>query len=279
MELMFITNEPESAKIAEDCGVDIIFVDLEINGKHERQGHLDTHIANHKIEDVGGIKRILETSKVLTRINPIYEKTKIEIEECIKQGSDIIMLPMFKEKNEVEEFIDLVNGRAETCLLLETPQALVRINEIVEIMGIDRIHIGLNDLHLGMGLDFMFELLSGGIVEYLARIIMEKGIKFGFGGIARIGEGNIPAECILAEHYRLGSEMVILSRAFRKDVNSVNTRLEVEKIRNYEMFLKNQNNMFFESNREKLTTLIRKHTLEMEEGDAKCFIKNILKEE
>ena len=32
--------------------------------------------------------------------------------------------------------------------------------------------------------------------------------------VARVGEGALPAEYVLGEHYRLGSQMVILSRAF-----------------------------------------------------------------
>ena len=37
---------------------------------------------------------------------------------------------------------------------------------------------------------------------------------FGFGGIARLGEGLLPGRDVLAEHLRLGSQAVILSRTF-----------------------------------------------------------------
>jgi 2-keto-3-deoxy-L-rhamnonate aldolase RhmA len=228
MDLMFITNDIKIAKMAENSGVDIVFIDLEINGKYERQGHLDTYITDHKLEDIGKIKGVLNKAKILVRVNPQYEKSKEEIDACIVQGADIIMLPMFKTKFEVEEFIRIVNGRTEICLLLETPQALVRINEIVDLKGIDRIHVGLNDLHLGLGLDFMFELLSEGIVDYLGNIISKKGIKFGFGGIAKCGQGIIPAELIIKEHYRLNSNMVILSRAFREFDENISNALNVE---------------------------------------------------
>ena len=33
-------------------------------------------------------------------------------------------------------------------------------------------------------------------------------------GIASLGQGMLPAECIIKEHYRLGSSCVILSRSF-----------------------------------------------------------------
>ena len=65
-----------------------------------------------------------------------------------------------------------------------------------------------------MGLDFMFELLSGGIVEYVIKKIKPFDIKFGFGGIAPLDKGLISGEMILKEHVRLNSSSVILSRPF-----------------------------------------------------------------
>ena len=44
----------------------------------------------------------------------------------------------------------------KTCLLLETPEAVEIIDDILDIDGIDEIHIGLNDLHLGYKMKFMF---------------------------------------------------------------------------------------------------------------------------
>jgi hypothetical protein len=244
MKLMLITNNPEIAIEAQTAGVDRIFVDLEINGKFKRQGHLDTVISSHTMGDISLIREVLDKSELLVRINPIHERTKSEIEEAIFRGADIIMLPMFKTPNEVENFVNLVNGRAKTCLLIETSQALVRIDEILKIEKIDEIHIGLNDLHISMGIDFMFELLSGGIVEYLCGKFNEKGIRYGFGGIARLGKGTLRAETILGEHYRLGSNMVILSRTFHNRAetiaelkNEISITHEIQKIRNYERVL------------------------------------------
>ena len=44
LKLMYITNRPEVAQIAESAGVDRIFVDLEYIGKAQRQGGMDTAI-------------------------------------------------------------------------------------------------------------------------------------------------------------------------------------------------------------------------------------------
>lgn len=217
---MYITNKPLVAKIAEKAGVDWIFIDMEWIGKDVRQGGLDTVQNHHTIEDVRTIKNAVSKAKVLTRINPIHEDvagypdSKDEIDQTIEAGADILMLPFFKTVAEVEQFIDYVGGRAKTCLLVETPEAALMIDEILELKGIDMIHLGLNDLHLALGMKFMFELLADGTVDRLSSKIKAKGIPFGFGGIATLTGGAVPGSMILKEHVRLGSSMVIVSRSF-----------------------------------------------------------------
>jgi len=245
MEFIFITNNPEMATYAEKAGVERIMVDLEYMGKKERQGHLDTLISKHSIKDIGKVRDVLNYSKLQVRVNPIHKESEKEINKVIFEGAEIIMLPMFKSKWEVEKFISIINSRAKNILLLETSQALVRVHDILKVKGIDEIYIGLNDLHLSMGLNFMFELLSGGIVEYLANIFEKHHIKWGFGGIAKIGEGTLPAEYILAEHIRLNSQMVILSRTLHEksktiqDLKKTNFIKEVQKLRKKEEEIKN----------------------------------------
>jgi 2-keto-3-deoxy-L-rhamnonate aldolase RhmA len=255
LKLMYITNNEDIARIAEDSGVDWIFIDLEINGKDERQGHLDTVISRHSIEDVKRIADVLSKSKLLVRVNPIYAGSKDEIDRVISDGANIVMLPFFKLKEEVETFVDYVDGRAKACLLLETPQAVDNIDSILSVQGIDYVHIGLNDLHLGYGMKFMFELLADGTVEKLCNKLNEKGVTYGFGGIAQLGQGILPAEHLIAEHYRLGSSMAILSRSFcnSKNLNDIREiahlfKSGVTKIRDYEVYLGNQSNQFFEDN-------------------------------
>ena len=220
LKLLYITNKLEIAKIAEDSGIDFIFIDMEFIGKDLRQGGLDTVQNHHTIRDVRNIKRAMSTAKVLVRINPVhnslsyYPSTKDEIDEAINAGADVLMLPFFHTVKEVEEFISLVNGRAQTCLLMETPEAAERLDDILELPGIDMIHIGLNDMHLALGMNFMFELLANGKVDEWMQKIKAKGIMCGFGGIAGLNTGLLPGAKVLKEHCRLGSEMVIVSRAF-----------------------------------------------------------------
>lgn len=217
---MYITNKPAVAKIAEDVGVDWIFIDMEFIGKDSRQGGLDTVQNHHTVEDVKNIRKAVSRSKVLVRVNPIHEaladypSSKDEIDAVIDAGADIVMLPFFKTVEEVKQFISYVDGRAKALLLMETVEAANLVDEILDIPGIDMIHLGLNDMHLELGMKFMFELLANGTVEKLGNKIKAKGVPFGFGGIATLDGGALPGSMVLKEHVRLGSSMVIVSRSF-----------------------------------------------------------------
>lgn len=220
LKLMYITNRTEIAQIAESSGVDRIFVDMEYIGKASRQGGLDSVKNYHTVADVRTMKDAIESAEVLVRVNPIHEATadycssQDEINAVIKAGADIIMLPYIQSVDEVKTFIDLVDGRAKTMLLIETPASAEAIDEILDISGIDEIYIGLNDLSLGYKKKFMFELLADGTVETLCLKCKLKGIPYGFGGIASLGNGMLPSEYVIREHYRLGSSSAILSRSF-----------------------------------------------------------------
>src|SRR5690554_1592147 len=175
------------------------------------------------------------------------------------------MLPFFKTSGEVKKFVDYVNKRAKVCLLLETPEAVENLDEILNIKGIDYIHIGLNDLHLGYERKFMFELLADGTVENIINKIKKTTIKYGFGGIARIGYGDLPAELIIMEHYRLKSEMAIVSRQFYDSKKIVNVdevkslfKKEVSKIRKYENDIKRLSNNEFIRNQNDVIKIVKK---------------------
>lgn len=262
MKLMLLTGNPEFAKKAENCGVDRIFLDLEYINKAERQMGRNTFITQNTVYDVMPLRKALKKSELLVRVNPINPLSKQEIDMVCQQGADLVMLPMAYDAADVIEFVRLVDGRAKTVPMIETPQALARIDEILDVKGVDEIYIGLNDLHIGMGLAFMFELLSGGIIEYAAEKIKAKGIPFGFGGMAKIGEGTLPAENVLAEHIRLGSQSVILSRTFRNEVDAegkkvLDLELEISKIRKKEEEISKWNESQFEENRQSVIKAVR----------------------
>lgn len=242
LRLMYITNNPEIAVIADRNGVDRIFIDMEYIGKEKRQAGLDCVKLHHTIDDIVSVGKVIRNSELLVRINPIHDATSEygssyeEIEEVIEAGASVIMLPMYRTLEEVERFLHIVNGRVKTQLLAETIDACSIMKQVVEIPEVDEIHLGLNDLHLAYSKKFMFELLADGTVDSICNVIKKANKKFGFGGIARIGYGILPAEYIIKEHYRIGSTCAILSRTFCnadnvKDLSLVDTLFEKEMVR------------------------------------------------
>lgn len=237
IKLMMITNNIDIAKHAISAGINRIFVDLEIMGKEQRQGHLDTVISRHSFEDIRSIKeKINESAELLVRLNPLHKNSGFEVETAIKYGADLLMLPMFYSADELRYFSKLVNGRVGIIPLVETPQAMVRLHEIVSVEGISEIYIGLNDLHLALGLDFMFEILASGFIDHMANIITKANLPFGFGGIATMDYGMLSGKQVLGEHVRLGSSSVILSRSFHgnaKTLEEITTKINlIEEVQN-----------------------------------------------
>lgn len=220
LTLMYITNNPHVAEIAQEAGVNRVWVDMEYIGKELRQAGMNTVKSHHTVEDVAALRKVVTTSQLQVRVNPMHEATsdfcssKEEIDSVIEAGAEIVMLPMFKTPKEVAQFVEYVDKRAKVLLLCETKEAAERIDEIMDVPGIDEMYVGLNDLHLSYGQKFMFQPLCDGKMDRLAERIKAKGLCFGFGGIARVGYGMLPAEYIIGEHYRLGSTAAILSRGF-----------------------------------------------------------------
>lgn len=254
LKLMYITNKPQIAQIAEKYSVDRIWVDLEKIGKNERQAGMNTVQSTHSISDVSTIRQSINRAELLVRVNPLYSHSKEEIDEVIARGADIIMLPFFNSAEEAKRFVDIVDGRAKTILLVETINAEKNLDDILTCGG-DEIHIGLNDLHLQYHLKFMFELLSNGKVEEICSKISKAHIPYGFGGIARLDEGMLPARHIIAEHYRLGSSMAILSRSFydswiSNDLEEIERvfKYGMREIREYEQRLEHESDLFFQEN-------------------------------
>lgn len=263
LKLMYITNNSDVALIAEKYGVDRIWIDLETLGKEERQHNMNTVKSKHSIEDIKRIKPLLTKSDMLVRINPWNDNSEKEINDVISAGADMIMLPMWKSATEVSNFLKVVDSRCKTTLLLETKEAAECLDEVLANGGMDEIHIGLNDLHLSYGMTFMFELLADGTVERLTKKIKTEGLPYGFGGIARLGEGDLPAEKVIMEHYRLGSTRAILSRSFcNTDVTTDIEEIEnifkknMKDLRNFEIQMDKETE--FEKNQEEVKRIVQK---------------------
>ncbi|MBQ4104937.1 MAG: aldolase [Clostridia bacterium] len=261
IKFMYLTSNPEAAVQAENAGADRIFLDLEILGKEERQGHLDTVVSHSSIEDVAKLRAVVNKAELLVRCNPVHPALGKEIDRMIDDGADIIMLPYFKTAREVRTFLDLVGGRVRTVLLFETAESVENVDEILELEGIDEVYIGLNDLHLSYNMKFMFELLADGTVERLCEKFRRRGVPYGFGGIAKIGEGLLKSDDVVGEHKRLGSTCAILSRTFRNEVDQSRPiddfRGELMLLRRRENEVSNWSDEQFEENRQRVCSAVK----------------------
>ena len=257
---MILASTPEDALSAQNAGVDRVFYDLEYIGKVERQRGRDTVKYHNDIEQIPALREVVTKSSLLVRTNPIGAYTAAEVEKAIKYGADYLMLPMTMDKHDVETYVNLVNGRAKVIIMIETAASMTRLDDILEVSGVDEIFVGLNDLHISLGLNFLFEPLAGGLVDYISAKCRVKGMPFGFGGIARIGDGILPADMILGEHVRLGSSSVILSRTFKGGDSpvSIDFKAEVNKVRNRFDELQTWSPEQLEENRKKVKDIVNR---------------------
>ena len=264
LKLMILAADPQSAIDAQNAGVDRVFYDLEYIGKESRQHGRNTVKSMNSIDDIPAVRKVLDNTELLVRTNPIHAYTKMEVDKSIEYGADILMLPMVMDQHDVEQYVSYVNGRAKVCIMIETAAAMARLDKILAVPGVDELFVGLNDLHISMGLTFMFEFLSNGLLEYIADKCNKAGMPFGFGGIARIGEGDLPSDNILGEHVRLGSTSVILSRTFKgvvgvdKNARPIDLGEEVQKVRDRVAEIAQWNEEQHNDNREKISDAVDK---------------------
>ena len=264
LKLMILAADPQSAIDAQNAGVDRVFYDLEYIGKESRQHGRNTVKSMNSIDDIPAVRAVLTKSELLVRTNPIHAYTKMEVDKAIEYGADVLMLPMVMDQHDVEQFVSYVNGRCKVCIMIETAAAMARLDKILAVPGVDELFIGLNDLHISMGLTFMFEFLSDGLLEYIADKCNKAGMPFGFGGIARIGEGDLPSDNILGEHVRLGSTSVILSRTFKgvvgvdKNARPIDLGVEVQKVRDRVLEIEKWSEELYVENRRKIAEAVDK---------------------
>lgn len=233
LELLWISNAIPDIAIALDAGIDWIFLDIERDGKETRQPS-GSFISDHSMNDVDRVRAAFPQARLLLRINPLNPTTKDEINQAIDAGIDAVMLPFFKTNQELEQVVSLIGDRCEFWPLVETVEAceMTARGEMLD-KGIDRIHIGLNDLHLQLGSRFMFTPLLDSRVDSAIEYLKCNGRRFGIGGVSAMDSGLLPGADVLSLHHCLGSSAVILSQDFRRIVASGGLSFEVGRLRNH----------------------------------------------
>jgi HpcH/HpaI aldolase/citrate lyase family len=237
LDLLQITNDPVLAAQCDAMDGMRIFVDLERNGKQERQAGRNTFISAHQMADIAPIAAVLKRARLMVRLNPVYEGSGAEIDAAIAAGAQILMLPMFRGKADLAAFCALVAGRVPVVALLENADALHSIDEWIATLGLAEVFMGLNDLHISLGMRFMFEPLARGMVDRVGATVQKQGLRFGFGGIARVDQGLINGATVMGEHLRLGSQAVILSRTFHSEPETSSFSQDIAALRCVEQAL------------------------------------------
>jgi 2-keto-3-deoxy-L-rhamnonate aldolase RhmA len=210
------TDDPDLAREADEAGIDRIGVDLETHGKSQRQAGRGTWISSHEVASLPAIRQGLVNARLFARVNPVSPASAAEIERLLSVGVQVLMVPMFRTAEEVATFAAMVDGRATVVPLVETTDAAADIERIVAIPAIGEIHVGINDLALALGARNRFEVLDSVLVERLSNTVRAAGLRFGIGGIGRIGDTSlpIPPDLLYAQYARLGATAALLSRAF-----------------------------------------------------------------
>ena len=214
-----MTNDPDLAARADGAGVDRIGIDLDRLGKRQRQP-AGYRISEHAAADLDRLRGAVRRGRLFARTDPLHAGSPRQVAELLDRGATSLMLPMFRRTEEAARFVDLVAGRAEVVLLVETVAAAFRIAEFARLDGVDEIVVGLNDLHLDAGLDDRFEIVVSDVMEAMARAVRGRGVRFGFGGLGRADDESlpVPSSLVYPQYARLGATSAILSRSFFRDL-------------------------------------------------------------
>lgn len=215
LELLLFTHDPLYARAAIAGGMDAIVVDWEWRGKSGRQAGRDTEINRGTEADLSTMRAAVKSGTLICRINNCDEVRGQEIERAVERGADEIWLPMVRDLAVVTAALEQLAGRARLGVQVETADAL-RLGPALQSLDLARVYIGLNDLHIDLGLDDLFDPLADGTVQ---RFRDSYGGRFGVGGFTHPALGRpIACRLLLAEMARLHCSFAVARRSFRADV-------------------------------------------------------------
>ena len=215
--LTLITDDPGLAADADAAGIERIGIDIERLGKVGRQAeHPQARISSHVLEDLARLGPRLTRARLFCRLDPLHPGTGEQVERALGLGAGVLMLPYFAEAADAARFLELVDGRAETVLLVETAPAAWRVELLASLDGLDEVMVGLNDLSWSMGVTNRFSLLASPLMQALASAVRAAGRRFSAGGLGRWDDDDLesPPDLIYAQYPRLQAQGAWLARSF-----------------------------------------------------------------
>jgi len=224
--LIAFSTQPNFIRRAVTAGVDEIIVDWETRGKQDRQAFADTEINRDTLDDLRRVRACTD-ARLICRVNPFDGSTPDEVEQAVGAGADEILLPMVRSLQEVATILRWVNGRCGVGILIETVDAVRRVDELGRF-PLSRVYVGLNDLAIERNTPNIFTALADGTVE---RIRRSCSAPFGFGGLTLPECGHpIPCRLLIGEMARLKSNFSFLRRSFYRDMRGREVTVEVPRI-------------------------------------------------
>jgi hypothetical protein len=228
LKFFLFNTDLELSLRAEKAGIDSIVVDWELKGKDKRQKGYDLEKNTDTPQDIRVLSSHLKIP-ISVRINSLWKNTSTEIETALENGAKIIMLPMAKNVDEVKQFLSIVDGRAKSILQIETPQLVEQLADFKNLDW-DIAYIGLNDLMVASGRSSIWEALADGTAEKICRSL--NGREYGFGGSTILGGGEpIINVLILHEMIRLGANITIMRRTFKRELLDRDFNSEIEALK------------------------------------------------
>lgn len=218
IELILFEHDAEKIPALMDSGISSFLVDLEVMGKDLRQLGFDTDISPGTVDLLRDIAP-LPGIKTWCRINSLGDWSKHEIDSAIDHGVHVLILPMARDLRSVDMFLEMIDGRCETCVMLETREALP-LAKGLDGRAVDFAYFGLNDYRIDTGSNFLFQPILDGTIEAVRACLQR--VTFGFGGLTDMTRGApIPSIRFLEELERLDCGITFLRRSFKKDCAEV----------------------------------------------------------
>lgn len=225
--LLFHASEPVLASLSDVTDADslpaAVVVDWERRDKERRQAHarvavgLVPSLSHDDHAALARVRRHLPDVPVICRIDGPDDLDGVDV--AIAGGATEVLLPMVRHEDEVDRVLDWVGGRIQVGVMVETDDAVGRVDELFE-RPLSRAYLGLVDLALDRGTTSIFAAFSDGVVDHVASRAAGH-TAFGVGGLTLPGHGDpVPVELLAGEILRVGSQFAFLRRSFLQHLAS-----------------------------------------------------------
>jgi len=226
VDLLVFSADPAFANRCVQAGAAGVVVDWERRGKARRQAGEGTQINQDTPDDLARV-RAATAGRVLCRINGAGPWTADEVDLAVRLGADEVLLPMVRTPEQVDRALDAVAGRCGLGILVETQDAVERVDELAA-RPLSRVYLGLNDLRIDRGSDALFAPLVDGTADAVRAAC---AVPFGAAGLTRPDAGwPVPSRLLSGELARLGASFTFLRRSFTADVAGRSVYEEVPRI-------------------------------------------------